>query len=153
MILGVDHPALAVPDMQQALDFYCGVVGFEIAFEFDLPGGLMEAPFAIDKAGCKVRMIHKGGTKIELFEFEDSRQGDPKRPVNQTGITHIALTVSSLAAARDFATSRGIEITGSFSFGNMSAIFIRDPDRNVIELDAYSAESESDGQGYSNHPD
>ena len=30
-----------------------------------------------------------------------------------------------------------IAITGSFSFGNMSAIFIRDPDRNVIELDAY----------------
>ena len=37
-----------------------------------------------------------------------------------------------------FVTSLDIKITGSFSFGNMAAIFIRDPDRNVIELDAYS---------------
>ena len=44
-----------------------------------------------------------------------------------------------------------IPITGSFSFGNMSAIFIRDPDRNVIELDAYS-EDESEGEGYEQHP-
>jgi len=54
------------------------------------------------------------------------------------GITHVALTVSSLDQARDFLASRSIEITGSFSIDNMSAIFIRDPDRNVIELDAYS---------------
>ena len=28
MILGVHHPALAVPDMKQALEFYCGVIGY-----------------------------------------------------------------------------------------------------------------------------
>jgi catechol 2,3-dioxygenase-like lactoylglutathione lyase family enzyme len=28
MILGVHHPALAVPSIQAALDFYCGVLGF-----------------------------------------------------------------------------------------------------------------------------
>jgi len=45
-----------------------------------------------------------------------------------------------------------IEITGSFSFGDMSAIFIRDPDRNVIELDAYGNINKEDISGYSNHP-
>jgi hypothetical protein len=45
-----------------------------------------------------------------------------------------------------------IEITGSFSFGNMSAIFIRDPDRNVIELDAYGEVGIEDPSGYSAHP-
>ena len=44
-----------------------------------------------------------------------------------------------------------IPITGSFSFGDMSAIFIRDPDRNVIELDAYG-ENKSAGEGYEQHP-
>jgi hypothetical protein len=47
--------------------------------------------------------------------------------------------------------ANNIAITGSFSFGNMSAIFIRDPDRNVIELDAYG-EDESEGEGYEHHP-
>ena len=46
----------------------------------------------------------------------------------------------------------GIEITGSFSFGDMSAIFIRDPDRNVIELDAYGGPADGDTKGYPNHP-
>ncbi len=135
MILGVDHPALAVPDIQQALDFYCGVVGFEVVAEYDLPGGLMEAPFAIEKAGCKVRMIHKGGTKIELFEFEDSRAGDPERPVNQQGITHIALTSDDVPA--DFATLEAAGVAFNTPVQGETPFqwcYGRDPFGNVIEL-------------------
>ncbi len=40
MILGVHHPALAVPSMQQALDFYCGVVGFGLGSHFCLGANL-----------------------------------------------------------------------------------------------------------------
>ncbi len=46
----------------------------------------------------------------------------------------------------------GIAVTGSFRFGNMSAFFIRDPDRNVIELDAYGGSEVDDLSGYSDHP-
>jgi lactoylglutathione lyase len=73
---------------------------------------------------------------------------DEKHP----GYTHIALTVSSLADAKDFMKTNGIELTGSFSFGKMSAVFIRDPDRNVIEIDAYSDDDTEDLSGYSEHP-
>ena len=52
----------------------------------------------------------------------------------------------------DLVNPHGIEITGSFSFGDMSAIFIRDPDRNVIELDAYGPTAEDGTNDYSNHP-
>ena len=135
MILGVDHPALAVPDMQQALDFYCGVVGFELVAEYDLPSGLMEAPFGIEKAGCKVRMIHKGGTKIELFEFEDSRAGDPMRPVNQQGITHIALTSDDVPA--DYATLEAAGVAFNTPVQGETPnqwCYGRDPFGNVVEL-------------------
>ncbi len=68
-----------------------------------------------------------------------------------TGITHVALTVSSLGFAKEFMAQNDIAITGAFSFGNMSAIFIRDPDRNVIELDSFSS-NDADSEGdYSNH--
>jgi hypothetical protein len=46
----------------------------------------------------------------------------------------------------------GIEITGSFSFENMSAIFIRDPDRNMIELDAYRGTENEDMSGVFRSP-
>jgi len=68
------------------------------------------------------------------------------------GITHVALTVTSLHDTKSFLNESGIEITGSFGFGNMAAVFIRDPDRNVIELDAYGNDEPDDIDDYSNHP-
>ncbi len=42
-------------------------------------------------------------------------------------------------------------MTGSFRVGNLSAFFSRDPDRNVIELDAYGESEVDDLSGYSDH--
>ena len=103
MILGVHHPALAVPDMQQALDFYCGVIGFEQVMEADLPSGFepMSQAFGVPDAGCKVRMVKKGNTCIELFEFNASEPGEKGRPVTKVGITHFALATDDIV--NDFA--------------------------------------------------
>lgn len=49
-------------------------------------------------------------------------------------------------------SDNNIRITGSFSFSSMSAIFIRDPDRNVIELDAYASSTTDDGSAYADNP-
>jgi lactoylglutathione lyase len=68
------------------------------------------------------------------------------------GITHLALTVTSLEKAKAFMKKHNIQLTGSFSFKGMSAIFIRDPDRNVIELDAYEKNKNNDTDSYSDHP-
>jgi len=135
MITGVDHPALAVPDIQQALDFYCGVVGFEVVAEFDLPDGLMEAPFGIARAGCKVRMIHKGGTKIELFEFAHGTAGDPNRPVDRQGITHIALRSDDVPADYAMLEKAGVVFNTPVQGETPSQwCYGRDPFGNVIEL-------------------
>jgi len=135
MILGLDHAALAVPDMQKALDFYCGVVGFEVSFEVELPAGLMEKPFAIDNAGCKTCKIELGGTRIELFQFEASEAGDSARPVNRQGITHIALRSDDVQADHDRLSAAGMtfhtppqgEAPDQWCYG-------RDPFGNVVEL-------------------
>ena len=63
------------------------------------------------------------------------------------GYTHIALKVASLADAEAILAERGIEITGRFSFKDMNAIFIRDPDRNVIEFDEYSGDDPASRHG------
>ena len=105
--------------------------------------------------GHPVIMQHPSGVVVNLLGPANTMDGsnilmdvDEKYP----GYTHIALTVSSLDDAREFMKTNGIEISGSFSFQNMSAIFIRDPDRNVIELDAYGDVDKEDPGGYSNHP-
>ncbi len=100
-------------------------------------------------------MRHASGVVLNLLGPANASEGtNILMDVNEKypGYTHIALTVTSLDDARKFIGSKKIEITGSFSFQKMSAIFFRDPDRNVIELDAFSDVDSNDPTGYSNHP-
>ncbi len=141
-IESVNHVGVRVGDRARSVSFYADL-GFEL---------LQDAGF--DK-GHPVIMKHPSGVVVNLLGPANASDGtnilmdvEEKHP----GYTHIALTVTSLDVARDFMKMKGIEITGSFSFGNMSAIFIRDPDRNVIELDAYGEVGIEDPSGYSAHP-
>ena len=110
MILGVHHPALAVPDMQQALDFYCQILGFEVVMDAEIPSGIapMDEAFGVADAGCKVRMIKKGNSCIELFEFAAGEAGEAARPVNRQGITHIALATDDYPKDYDHLAANGV---------------------------------------------
>ena len=135
MIHGVHHPALSVPDIQKAIDFYCGVLGFEVVMDVDLPAGLMEQPFGLEQAACKVRMIAKGNTCIELFEFENAPTGDPTRPVNKHGIAHIALASDDVPADHDLLAGAGVVFnTPPQGESPQQWCYGRDPFGNVIEL-------------------
>jgi catechol 2,3-dioxygenase-like lactoylglutathione lyase family enzyme len=135
MIHGVHHPALSVPNMDAALAFYCGVLGFEVVMNVDLPAGLMEKPFDLAAAACKIRMIAKGSTCIELFEFENAPAGDPKRPVNQHGIAHIALASDDVPGDYAQLLAQGVVFnTPPQGESPQQWCYGRDPFGNVIEL-------------------
>lgn len=141
-IESVNHVGIRVKRKEVSIDFY-RTLGFEL---------LSDVGF---EKGHPVIMQHPSGVVVNLLGPATSSSStnilmdvDVKHP----GYTHVALTVSSLPQAKEFMKQNEIEVTGSFSFGNMSAIFIRDPDRNVIELDAYSEPESEDLSGYSDHP-
>ena len=141
-IESVNHVGIRVSENERSIGFY-GVLGFEL---------LGDAGF---EQGHPVIMKHPSGGVINLLGPAVTGIGQNiLMDVDEkySGITHVALTVSSLDEARRFVESNGIAVTGSFSFGNMSAIFIRDPDRNVIELDAYGKSDGDDLSGYADHP-
>ena len=140
-IQNVNHVGIRVSQKQASIDFYA-VLGFELLNDV----GFEQGHPVIMKHACGVVLNLLGPATVDgdtniLMDVDEKH----------TGITHVALTVSSIDHARSFVAENDIAITGSFSFGNMSAIFIRDPDRNVIELDAYT-DSESAGEGYEQHP-
>jgi lactoylglutathione lyase len=141
-IESINHVGIRVSDKQQSIEFY-ERLGF---------GLLSDVGF---EQGHPVIMKHASGVVINLLGPATSSVGENilmDVDAKYAGITHVALTVASLQEAKQFVESIGIAITGSFSFGNMSAIFIRDPDRNVLELDAYGAAENDDLSGYSDHP-
>ena len=137
MILGLHHAAIAVPDLEAALAFYGGVLGFDVVDEANLPPGIdvLARAFGLADAGCQVRMLAKGNSFIELFEFAESLDGESTRPVNRVGITHIAL--ASDAAEEDYARleQAGVAFNAPL-FGAAPNRFAygRDPFGNVIEL-------------------
>lgn len=141
-IENVNHIGIRIKEKARSVAFY-----EQLGFEFGTDAGF--------ESGHPIIMQHPSGVVLNLLGPANS-PGDSNILMDvdkkHTGITHVALTVSSLDHARNFMLENSIEITGSFSFGNMSAIFIRDPDRNVIELDAYESSESAEGSGYSDHP-
>ena len=141
-IEAVNHIGIRVTEKSRSVSFYESL-GFALVADAGFEAGhpvIMRHP-----SGVVVNLLGSATTGADsniLMDIEEKH----------SGYTHIALTVSSLESARHFVAAHGIEITGSFSFGDMSAIFIRDPDRNVLELDAYGAQGSEDTAGYLNHP-
>lgn len=137
MILGVHHAAIAVPDINAALAFYCDLLGFEVAMEAQVPGGIdvMADALGVADSGFAVRMIKKGNSCIELFQFDEAEEGESARPVNRMGITHIALACDDIENDYANLASNGVAFNaalmgaapGRFAYG-------RDPFGNVIEL-------------------
>ena len=141
-IESVNHVGIRIRNKSTSTDFYA-VLGFEL---------LADAGF---EDGHPIIMKHPSGVVLNLLSPANvDANSNILMDVDDkyTGITHFALTVNSLDDAKAFMSKHNIEITGSFSFGNMSAIFIRDPDRNVIELDSYSSGETAHGGDYADHP-
>ena len=122
----VDHIGVRVRDLDRALAFY-GVLGFELLRRAE---------------GDDVAIICNGhGVELNLVFNADS--GDQAAnilmdvPDKFPGYTHIALRVASIPATIAALRANDIAITqGPVSFGEAGhvSVFIRDPDRNVIEL-------------------
>lgn len=141
-IESVNHIGIRIKDKTRSVAFY-----ELLGFEFNSDAGFDD--------GHPIIIKHPSGVVLNLLGPANT-SGDSNILMDvdekHTGITHVALTVSSLDDAKSFMSDNDIEITGSFSFGTMSAIFIRDPDRNVIELDAYDRGESAGDSGYSDHP-
>ena len=122
----VDHIGVRVRDLARALRFY-SMLGFELVRRAE---------------GDDVAIV-RNEHGVELNLVFNAKAGDPAAnilmdvPEKFPGYTHIALRVASILATIAALNENDIAITqGPVSFGDPGhiSVFIRDPDRNVIEL-------------------
>ena len=148
-IENVNHIGIRIKEKTRSVAFY-GVLGFEFNHDAGFEQGhpiIMRHP-----SGVVLNLLDPSNTSNERNILMDV---DEKYP----GITHVSFKVASMDAAKRFLRERSISLTGEFTFKGMHAVFIRDPDRNVIELDAYEGDEPatrsgdaSDFDGYDEHP-
>jgi catechol 2,3-dioxygenase len=117
----IGHVHLKVADLERALDFYCGVLGFQL----------------MQRYGEEVAFISAGGYHhhIGLNTWESSG-GKPPSP-NTTGLYHVAILYpgrSQLADALSRLMQANIPLEGASDHGVSEALYLRDPDRNGVEL-------------------
>jgi len=126
----IDHIGIRVREKGRAIGFY-EKLGFAL---------ISDTGF---EQGHPVMMRHPSGIVLNLLgpsteTADENILMDIDR--KYAGYTHMALRVDSYEETEDFLAGKGIEITGRFGFKGMRALFIRDPDRNVIELDHYEGD-------------
>lgn len=145
----VDHVGIRVSNKARSIEFY-EALGFET---------LSDTGF---DQGHPIIMQHSSGVVLNLLGPSNTTNNlnilmdvDEKYP----GLTHVSFKVKSMDEAKRFLDECGISLSGEFTFKGMHAIFIRDPDRNVIELDAYEGDEPAtrtgdaaDFEGYKDHP-
>jgi catechol 2,3-dioxygenase len=117
----IGHVHLKVADLDRALAFYCGVLGFEITQRY----------------GTQAAFISSGGYHHHIgLNTWESRGGSPPA-AGTTGLYHTAILYpdrSSLADALHRVLTAGIKIDGAADHGVSEAIYLRDPDHNGVEL-------------------
>ncbi len=120
---GVDigHVHLKVADLDRALDFYTGVLGFELQ----------------QRIGDEAAFVSAGGYHHHIgLNTWQSRGGSPPPP-GTTGLFHAAIRYPNrraLAVALRRLAEAGVPISGASDHGVSEAIYLSDPDGNGLEL-------------------
>lgn len=117
----IGHVHLKVADLDRALGFYCGVLGFSL----------------MQRYGTEAAFISAGGYHHHIgLNTWESRGGSPP-PRGSTGLFHTAIlypTRVDLADALRRVIAAGVALDGASDHGVSEALYLRDPDENGVEL-------------------
>jgi len=119
--VGIGHVHLKVADLERAVAFYQGVLGFEVTQRF----------------GNSAAFLGAGGYHHHIgLNTWESAGGIPPAP-GTTGLYHLAILYPdrrTLSDALRRVTAAGVALDGASDHGVSEALYLRDPDGNGVEL-------------------
>ncbi len=117
----IGHVHLKVADLERALAFYSGVLGFQV----------------MERMGPSAAFLSAGGYHHHIgLNTWESKDGSPP-PANTTGLYHVAIRYpdrTALAEALRRLVAARIPLEGAADHGVSEALYLRDPDGNGLEL-------------------
>ena len=117
----IGHVHLKVADLERALAFYSGVLGFEL----------------MQRYGSEAAFVSAGGYHHHIgLNTWHSKGGSPPPP-GTTGLFHFAIRYPTRAALADALRrlhGARVPLAGASDHGVSEALYVSDPDGNGIEL-------------------
>jgi len=117
----IGHVHLKVANLQRALDFYVGVLGFQLTQRY----------------GSRAAFVAAGDYHHHIgLNTWESQDGAPP-PHGSTGLYHLAIVYPTRAALGDALRrliAAGVQLDGASDHGVSQALYLRDPDNNGVEL-------------------
>lgn len=117
----IGHVHLKVSNLQRALGFYCGILGFEL----------------ITMYGEDAAFISAGGYHHHIGLNTWYSKNAPPAPVRAAGLFHTAIlypTRKDLAIAYQRLIKANYPLSGASDHGVSEALYLNDPDQNGVEL-------------------
>jgi catechol 2,3-dioxygenase len=117
----IGHVHLKVSDLERSLEFYCGLLGFELMVRY----------------GAEAAFISAGGYHHHIGLNVWYSKGQPPAPALAPGLFHTAIVYperKDLAVALRRLLDANYPLTGASDHGVSEALYLDDPDRNGVEL-------------------
>ena len=117
----IGHVHLKVSNLDRSLEFYCGLLGFEL----------------MQTLGDHAAFISAGGYHHHIGLNTWNSEGAPPAPARSPGLFHTAILFPErrdLAVIFQRLKEHSYPLTGASDHGVSEAIYLDDPDRNGVEL-------------------
>lgn len=117
----IGHVHLKVANIDRALEFYQGLLGFDL----------------IERMGDQAAFLSAGGYHHHIALNTWHSLDMPPAPKNTAGLFHLAIlypTRKDLSAILRRLLDAGVEVDGASDHGVSEALYFNDPDQNGVEL-------------------
>jgi catechol 2,3-dioxygenase-like lactoylglutathione lyase family enzyme len=136
---------ITVGDMDRALDFYTGVLPFEVVFEVEVQGDAYEHLLGVFGLRARIVRLRLGAEEIELIDYlaPEGRPIPVDNRSNDEWFQHIAIIVADMDAAYARLRRHNVQhaSTGPQTLpawnpnaAGIEAFYFKDPDGNHLEI-------------------
>jgi glyoxylase I family protein len=126
MLLGFEHVGMTVSDMDRAVEFYCGLMGLQLAHRRTTAGG-------------ELAFLNAGGGMLEIAAPTAKAGRFRDVPHSEAGFRHITFAYDDVDGMVEMLEAAGVEIVErprrAFNTEMIRRVaFVRDPDGILVEL-------------------
>lgn len=142
MIRGVHHTSISTQNFDRLVHFYRDIIGLEFVASYDWDTNSpdrdkLDSIVGLPGSATRTALLRAGNTHVEIFQYltPKGKDGDPRRPACDAGLTHVAFDVVDIFAEYERLKQAGVTFhTEPQVVGTFRATYGRDPDGNIFEL-------------------